>query len=242
LANQDYDIKLFAQKQDDSTFSDRWFDLFGASSGSVGSGIPLLMGVAATPIYSSFNISMNASETCYLLDEFGNILLDEFGSGLLPENCTFTSSLIGGFDMSISGGSIVSVNIPLYLAQSQTSVAINSGIPLYMYSANLLNTTGVNLFLANTFSGLGSGVNLFIEASGENEGYIPLANSMPLFIQRGENAQFDMYISGAAIQTSGQINLTLQATQTPIATGINLSMRYVHNFVNSGIHLYTAGW
>jgi hypothetical protein len=244
LANQNYDIKLFAQKQEDSKFSDKWFTLFGAS-GSIGSGMPLYIGMATTPVSNAFNIAMNAfPDLCYLMDESGNFLLDELGDYLLDETCVFSDGvgITAGFDLYMNADNTAYVDIPLYLAQSETSVAINSGIPLYMYSANHLNTTGVNLFLANTFSGIGSGVNLFIEASGENEGYIPLANSMPLFIQRGENAQFDMYISGAAIQTSGQINLTLQATQTPIATGINLSMRYVHNFANSGINLYTAGW
>ena len=240
LVNQDYDVKLFAEKTSESKFSNNWFNLFGAT-GSLSNSMPLWIGPLTYPAYNSFNISMGAVETCYLLDESGNVLYDEFGTGLLAEGCSSIIGFFNGFDMSISGNNSTHIDMPLYLQQTETTYSLTSGIPLYMEARTFLNS-GINLSLANYYTNINSGVNLFIESPGDNDGYIPTTNSMPLFIQRGENGYMELFISGAAIGTSGQVNLTLQASQTPTGSGINLSLRYVHDITSSSVQLYTAGW
>lgn len=240
------EIKLYSQRPDTPIFNpENLVKLFGSSSGTVGSGFSLYMGGNAGTSASGINISLNAFDTCYLLDESGFILLDESGNYLSAEGCGSSfGALFGGFDMNINGEALTSVFMPLYLQQGDTTVGINSGFPLYMLSTNYVTPLSVNLFIGNYYSGVGSGVNLYIEAPGDNDGYTPIYSGIPLYLHRAENqlGQMDMFISGGTTSLSGSVNLTLQATKTALSGSINLSVPYVKSFASSGLALYSMGW
>ncbi len=215
--------------------------LFGAS-GSFGSGFPLIIGTAATAFGTGINLSMNAVETCYLLDESGNILYDELGSPLLAEACTAYGGLFGGMNLFISGEIVIASSIPLYLHNSSTTNSLGSSLPLYMYNDENILTKSVNLTIANNYSGAGTGVYLYIgDNSSDNDGYIPINSGMPLFIQRNENTYFDLFISGGYTPISGDVNLFLNGNTYPVSGNMNITMSG-KDFATTNVNLYSAGW
>lgn len=243
--NKFADFKVFSENQIEKANNPTYdFPFFGASSGTLGQGIPLFLGPPLVGVGSGVNLSLNGVDGCYLLDESGNILYDELGNPLYAEGCTPTIGIIGGFDMYISGNNILSSSIPLYLHQAETTYRITSGIPLYMDGRNVIGGS-VNLFLNNLASGIGSGVLLYIgNQDGLNDGFVPISSGFPLYLHRAENVLQGMncFISGGTVGISGSVNLTLEATKTPFGTGINLSIPYIYDRINSGINLYSIGW
>lgn len=216
---------------------------FGAVSGSISSGISLILGGAIQPLNSSMTLCMGAVNACYLLDESGVILYDESLNPLLDEICVQYGGLMAGFDMSISGEAFVDFIMPLYLKQGDTTNPISSGIPLYLYNTQNILSNSVNLTLLNNYGSIGSGVNLYIgNLDSDNDGYVPINSGIPLFIQRNENTYFNLMISGGTTSLSGAINLYLNANRYPISGITNLSMPYVKDVSSSGTFLYTAGF
>lgn len=217
--------------------------LFGAGSGTIGSGLNLIMGPPLTSIGSGMNLSLGAIDTCYLLDEQYNILYDESGNPLLAEGCTPYGGVFGGFDMYISGQAFVDFILPLYLHQTSTTYLMSgSSLPLYLQGGGTALEASINLTAYNSYSSISSGMNLFIEAPGTNDGWTPLSSGIPLFIQRNENVAFDLFISGATTPISGSMDLYLNANTYPLSGTMNLSMPYTYGLPNSGMFLYTRGW
>lgn len=246
LSQKFKEFKVFNENQiEAATSPKRDFFLFGATSGSISSGIPLFMGSVANPTSGSVNLSLlGLNSNCYLLDESGHYLLSETGEYLYAETCPNPAiGMIGGFDMFISGNNLLTASMPLYLQQSGTANPINSGIPLYMDSKNYLSGS-VSLYISNQYSGIGSGVLLYIEASGLNDGYVPITSGIPLYLHRSENVLggFNMTISGGTLPISGSVNLTLEASIHPISGSINMSIPYVKDSISGATNLYTIGY
>lgn len=217
-------------------------ELFG-DTGPVGSGLNLFIGTPSVGIGSGFNLAMGAIDSCYLLDEQNNILYDESGNPLLAEGCIQYGGILGGFDMYISGQAFTEFVLPLYLHQTDSTYSFGSGIPLLLQGGGTEITSNMDLTLYNSYSSIGSGVNLFIESPGTNDGYTPIGSGFPLFIQRNENLGFDLIISGGYTTNSGNINLYLNANTYPTSGNLMLSMPLTYGTVtNSGTFLYTAGW
>jgi len=214
----------------------------------LGSGFSLILG-SAHSLSSGMTLAMGAfqagSGVCYLTDEGGNVLLDEVGSALLAEYCPsggIAGAFFAGFDMYISGQNLIEFQMPLYMQQSSASYGLSSGFPLYLSNTDYIVSKAMNLTVYSTYTGIGSGQNLYINASGINDGYAPIGSGFPLYIQRNENLSFTCYISGGTTPISGITNLFLKADTTAISGNMNLSMKYVKGFPDSGMFLYEAGF
>lgn len=222
--------------------------LFGTSSGSVGSGISLFLGSPQYSIGSGMNLTMGAysGSYCYLLDESGNILYDELDQPLIPESSCPGS--LGGFflgcDLYISGQSFVDFQMPLYLQQGDLTYGLNSGIPLVLQGGGISFGSSIDLTAYNNYGSIESGMHLYIEASGLNDGYVPIGSGFPLYIGQGYYAEntTNLFISGASPTVSGSINLYLNANTYPVSGAMNLAMPYVKGFSDSGMFLYEAGY
>lgn len=239
------ELKLYDSLPINPVSSPNFFNLFGSGgSGTLGSGIPLILGGPFISISSGMNLSMySTSAGCYLLDESGNILYDEFNDPLYSETCSNPYiGLIAGFDMYISGNNSLEFILPLYLRQTDTTYSLGSSLPLSLQAGGHPIGKTINLTAYNTYSSVTSGMMLSITASGINDGYIPIGSGFPLYIHRNENVSIDLFISGAATTVSGNMNLYLNGNTYPTSGTMNLSMPYTYDIPNSGMYLYTAGY
>lgn len=217
--------------------------LFGAGSGTLGSGLNLFMGPPLVSIGSGINLALGAVDSCYLMDEQYRILYDESGNPLLAEGCTQYGGLFAGFDMCISGEAFTDFILPLYLHQTSTTYLMSgSSLPLFLQGGGTELESSINLTVYNSYSSISSGMNLTIDGLGTNDGYAPIGSGFPLFIQRNENVTFDLFISGATTPVSGAMNLYLNGNTYPVSGIMNLSMPYTYGLPNSGMFLYTRGW
>lgn len=241
------EVRLYNNRPIDPITLPNEFKLFGVSSGSIGSGFPLIIG-ASYSLGSGMNLTMGAVSggVCYLLDESGGfILYDELSSDpLLPETCSegAANGIFAGFDMYISGQAFTEFILPLYLQQSSTTYSLNSGFPLLLEGGGTQFASSIDLTVYNTYSSIGSGIMMSITATGINDGYIPISSGFPLYIQRNENLGFDLFISGASQAISGTTDLYLNANTYPLSGTMNLTIPYIKGFPNSGTFLYSAGY
>lgn len=132
-------------------------------------------------------------------------------------------------------------DMPLYL-ETVNHLDFDDSMNLYIEGRWAQLTKGCDFFVENGYSGVNNTIDLWITGSGELDGYIPVNDSMNLFINTPIGYWVPVYLSGDVNRASGNIPMYLEAQAGTGTKSADLVMPNVTEPKSKSGNLFTRGW